>query len=83
MPQQDRFYYRFKDRVIDGTRCNDESFDVCVEGVCQPVGCDMMIGSNAKEDKCRQCRGNGTHCHTSTGIIDSNDLRKGKLKYFL
>ncbi|XP_050665935.1 papilin-like [Leptidea sinapis] len=37
----------------------------------------MMIGSNAKEDKCRQCRGNGTHCHTSTGIIDSNDLRKG------
>ncbi|XP_047512868.1 uncharacterized protein LOC125054801 [Pieris napi] len=77
MPRGERFYYRHKLKVVDGTRCNDETFDVCVDGTCQSVGCDMMLGSNAKEDKCRQCRGNGTNCYTSTGVIDSQDLRKG------
>ncbi|CAF4798136.1 unnamed protein product [Pieris macdunnoughi] len=77
MPRGERFYYRHKLKVVDGTRCNEESFDVCVDGTCQSVGCDMMLGSNAKEDKCRQCRGNGTNCYTSTGVIDSQDLRKG------
>ncbi|XP_050354056.1 papilin isoform X4 [Nymphalis io] len=77
MPRGERFYYRQKTKVVDGTRCSDESFDVCVDGVCQPVGCDMMLGSNAREDKCRHCRGNGTNCHTTSGILDSQDLRKG------
>ncbi|KAI8425353.1 hypothetical protein MSG28_007114 [Choristoneura fumiferana] len=77
MPKGERFYYRHKAKVTDGTRCNDESFDVCVDGTCQPVGCDMMLGSNAREDKCRECRGNGTHCYTSKGRIDTTDLRKG------
>ncbi|CAH2045947.1 unnamed protein product, partial [Iphiclides podalirius] len=77
MPRGERFYYRQKDKVIDGTRCNDESFDVCVSGTCQAVGCDMMLGSNAREDKCRECRGNGTNCHTVAGVIDTTDLRKG------
>ncbi len=35
MPVGERFYYRHKAKVIDGTRCNDESFDVCVDGTCQ------------------------------------------------
>ncbi|XP_037876208.1 papilin isoform X4 [Bombyx mori] len=77
MQHGDRFYYRHKEKVIDGTRCNDDSFDVCVDGVCQPVGCDMMLGSNAKEDKCRQCRGNGHNCHTTKKLINTQDLRKG------
>ncbi|CAK1550996.1 unnamed protein product [Leptosia nina] len=77
MPRGERFYYRHKLKVVDGTRCNEESFDVCVDGACQPVGCDMMLGSNAKEDKCRNCRGNGTNCYTSSGIIDTQELRKG------
>ncbi|XP_068619320.1 papilin [Battus philenor] len=77
MPRGERFYFRQKAKVVDGTRCNDESFDVCVNGTCQPVGCDMMLGSNAREDKCRECRGNGTNCHTASGIIDTTDLRKG------
>ncbi|XP_041970064.1 papilin-like isoform X2 [Aricia agestis] len=77
MPVGERFYYRQKDKVTDGTRCNDETFDVCVDGTCQPVGCDMMLGSNAREDKCRQCRGNGTNCHTTSGVIDRQDLKKG------
>lgn len=35
MPRGERFYYRQSPKVVDGTRCNDESFDVCVNGVCQ------------------------------------------------
>lgn len=35
MPRGERFYYRHKAKVIDGTRCNDESLDVCVDGECQ------------------------------------------------
>lgn len=35
MPRGERFYYRHKAKVIDGTRCNDESNDVCVDGQCQ------------------------------------------------
>ncbi|GBP58343.1 Papilin [Eumeta japonica] len=77
MPHAERFYYRHNEKVVDGTRCNDDSFDVCVDGVCQPVGCDMMLGSNAQEDKCRECRGNGTNCHTIDGVIDTQDLRQG------
>lgn len=38
MPRGERFYYRHKSKVIDGTRCNDESLDVCVDGKCQ-VSC--------------------------------------------
>ena len=35
MPVGERFYYRHGSQVIDGTRCNAESFDVCVAGTCQ------------------------------------------------
>ncbi|XP_028165939.1 papilin-like, partial [Ostrinia furnacalis] len=77
MPRGERFYYRQKLQVVDGTRCSEESFDVCVNGTCQPVGCDMMLGSAAREDKCRECRGNGTNCHTEDNILDTQDLRNG------
>ncbi|RVE40154.1 hypothetical protein evm_015196 [Chilo suppressalis] len=77
MPRGERFYYRQQNKVIDGTRCNEESFDVCVNGTCQPVGCDMMLGSSAREDKCRVCRGNGANCHTVNGLLDTQDLRNG------
>lgn len=35
MPRGERFYYRHKPKVIDGTTCNDETNDVCVDGQCQ------------------------------------------------
>ncbi|XP_026315034.1 papilin isoform X7 [Hyposmocoma kahamanoa] len=78
MPKGGRFYYRHKEKVVDGTRCNDESYDVCVDGTCQHVGCDMMLGSNAREDKCRECRGNNTNCHTVKSTIPpEHELRQG------
>ncbi|XP_050091776.1 papilin-like [Anopheles aquasalis] len=73
----EQFYYRHRSKVIDGTRCNDGSLDVCVDGTCQPVGCDMMLGSQAKEDKCRVCRGDGSSCKTVNGLLDQTDLKKG------
>ncbi|XP_055921966.1 papilin isoform X3 [Eupeodes corollae] len=77
MPRGERFYYRHKAKVIDGTRCNDKSLDVCVDGECKPVGCDMMLGSNAREDKCRKCAGDGSSCKTISGSFDTNDLAAG------
>ncbi|XP_049534828.1 papilin isoform X3 [Anopheles darlingi] len=77
MPFGERFYYRHRSKVIDGTRCNDESFDVCVDGTCQSVGCDMMLGSQAKEDKCRVCRGDGSSCKTVSGVLDQTNLQVG------
>ena len=31
------FYYRLASKVIDGTACNQDSMDVCVDGVCQVI----------------------------------------------
>ncbi|CAH0551174.1 unnamed protein product, partial [Brassicogethes aeneus] len=42
-----------------------------------PVGCDMMLGSSMREDKCRVCGGDGSTCTTSTGLLDSKDFREG------
>ncbi|XP_076354138.1 papilin-like [Tachypleus tridentatus] len=77
-PRGERFYYRYGRKVIDGTRCySDGSLDICVDGVCTPVGCDMILGSNAKEDKCRVCGGDGSSCRTATGVVSDDDLQVG------
>lgn len=34
MPKGERFFYRHKLNVIDGTPCEAEKNDVCVEGKC-------------------------------------------------
>lgn len=78
MPRGDRFYYRHKSKVIDGTRCNAESLDVCVDGKCQPVGCDYMLGSDAREDKCNRCEGDGSLCTTVTDVLETNFVQTGK-----
>jgi hypothetical protein len=77
MPRGEKFHHRHRNQVVDGTKCSDESFDVCVQGKCQPVGCDMMLGSSAREDRCRVCRGNGSTCNTVTGRFDMQDLEPG------
>ncbi|XP_050510138.1 papilin isoform X5 [Diabrotica virgifera virgifera] len=77
MPRGERFYYRHADAVVDGTRCTDEGFDVCVQGECQPVGCDRMLGSSAREDECRVCGGDGSTCRTFTNTIQMKDMQVG------
>lgn len=34
MPKGERFYYRHRNKVIDGTKCDEEKLDVCVDGKC-------------------------------------------------
>ena len=46
----------------------------------QSVGCDGKLSSSAKFDKCRVCGGDGTTCHTTVGVIDTENLKNGKKK---
>ncbi|XP_055949336.1 papilin-like [Argiope bruennichi] len=73
----DKFYYRHSQAVLDGTRCREDSLDVCVQGVCMAVGCDMMLGSDVKEDKCQECGGDGSNCKTIEGVFDLKNLQVG------
>ncbi|KAL5281655.1 ADAMTSL1 family protein [Megaselia abdita] len=49
-------------RVMDGTRCRSGSLDMCIQGKCQRVGCDLKIGSSKKVDACGICGGDGSSC---------------------
>ncbi|XP_046849597.1 papilin-like [Xenia sp. Carnegie-2017] len=64
MPKNAFFYKSFKEKVVDGTRCSTYSHDMCVEGECKKAGCDLILGSELKEDKCRVCNGKGQNCRT-------------------
>ncbi|XP_078372204.1 A disintegrin and metalloproteinase with thrombospondin motifs 6-like isoform X1 [Oculina patagonica] len=50
--------------VPDGFRCTDrpDIFDVCIGGKCRAVGCDHVLESGAKKDRCGICGGNGETC---------------------
>ncbi|XP_039454203.1 A disintegrin and metalloproteinase with thrombospondin motifs 17 isoform X3 [Oreochromis aureus] len=61
------------DRVMDGTPCGPYEVDLCVNGRCQKIGCDSIIGSSAKEDRCGVCNGDGQSCKIVTG--DFNHTR--------
>lgn len=45
----------------------------------QHVGCDMMLGSDTREDACRECGGDGSDCNTVAGLFDTDDLQVGEL----
>ncbi|XP_020841996.1 papilin isoform X2 [Phascolarctos cinereus] len=77
IPKGENFYYRHKEAVVDGTLCEPGKLDVCVQGTCQAVGCDHMLHSSKKEDKCLQCGGDGRSCYPVKGTFDANDLTKG------
>ncbi|EDL07203.1 mCG2186 [Mus musculus] len=55
------------DRVLDGTPCGPYEADLCVYGRCQKIGCDGIIGSAAKEDRCGVCSGDGKTCRVVKG----------------
>ncbi|KAE8618341.1 hypothetical protein XENTR_v10009357 [Xenopus tropicalis] len=71
------------DRVLDGTPCGPYEIDLCVHGRCQKIGCDGIIGSSAKEDRCGICNGDGKTCkvvkgdfnHTK-GMVTSSHCKK-------
>ncbi|BFY97420.1 hypothetical protein BsWGS_00460 [Bradybaena similaris] len=60
------FYFSvlLKDVVTDGTPCVVGSRHICISGRCRHVGCDWIIDSNAVEDRCGVCFGDGSTCKT-------------------
>uniref|UniRef100_T1IWV1 Peptidase M12B domain-containing protein n=1 Tax=Strigamia maritima TaxID=126957 RepID=T1IWV1_STRMM len=51
------------ENVIDGTLCSyDIPSHICVQGQCQVLGCDSVLGSSITEDRCGICGGNGSLC---------------------
>ncbi|XP_028407987.1 A disintegrin and metalloproteinase with thrombospondin motifs 9-like [Dendronephthya gigantea] len=49
-------------KVIDGTKCSKNSFDICVNGICRLAGCDNVLNSRAKLDICGVCNGRNDTC---------------------
>uniref|UniRef100_A0A8C2TVE6 Papilin n=1 Tax=Coturnix japonica TaxID=93934 RepID=A0A8C2TVE6_COTJA len=83
IPKGENFYYRHKETVIDGTTCEPGKRDICVEGVCQAVGCDNILESTKKEDKCLQCGGDNSTCYDVKGTFDVPNLPKGYNQIFI
>ncbi|KAK0144136.1 A disintegrin and metalloproteinase with thrombospondin motifs 8 [Merluccius polli] len=66
----------FETKVIDGTTCGPDTTSVCVQGQCVKAGCDQLIGSNKKLDKCGVCRETSTHVLTCRKITGSYSKAK-------
>ncbi|CAL1267123.1 unnamed protein product [Larinioides sclopetarius] len=60
-------YFLLKERVIDGTTCGSETYDICINGKCMAAGCDHKLDSNEVTDVCGVCGGNGTSCRVIRG----------------
>ncbi|PSN39708.1 hypothetical protein C0J52_17987 [Blattella germanica] len=64
-------------RVKDGTACKRGSKDRCIAGECRKVGCDWVLDSNAVEDKCGVCNGDGSTCRIYDKIFNETKKDKG------
>lgn len=45
-------YFLLKHKVKDGTPCNQDGFDKCVNGHCHQAGCDNILYSTAVLGEC-------------------------------
>ncbi|XP_078678214.1 A disintegrin and metalloproteinase with thrombospondin motifs 9-like isoform X2 [Branchiostoma floridae x Branchiostoma belcheri] len=63
-------YYRLKNKVIDGTPCGPDTNDICVQGMCRRAGCDRVLNSKARRDKCGVCGGDNSSCKTVAGTFN-------------
>ncbi|GMT24056.1 hypothetical protein PFISCL1PPCAC_15353, partial [Pristionchus fissidentatus] len=60
-------FHLMKEKVIDGTPCNEHGDDLCVDGTCLPTGCDRILHSSTRRDDCGVCGGNGSSCEMVKG----------------
>jgi len=44
-------YFSLMDKVVDGTPCAPDTFDLCVNGQCRPAGCDHFLDSDMQLGK--------------------------------
>ncbi|XP_057217924.1 A disintegrin and metalloproteinase with thrombospondin motifs 9 [Triplophysa rosa] len=63
-------YYQLRERVIDGTQCGPDTNDICVQGLCRQAGCDHVLNSKARRDKCGVCGGDNSSCKTVAGTFN-------------
>uniref|UniRef100_A0A1A8PG61 ADAM metallopeptidase with thrombospondin type 1 motif, 1 n=5 Tax=Nothobranchius TaxID=28779 RepID=A0A1A8PG61_9TELE len=64
------YFFVLKSKVADGTPCSPDSTSVCVQGQCVKAGCDRVIGSNRRFDKCGVCGGDGSTCKKVSGSLE-------------
>nr|XP_055048355.1 A disintegrin and metalloproteinase with thrombospondin motifs 20 [Misgurnus anguillicaudatus] len=64
-------YYQLRDRVVDGTPCGPDTYDICVQGLCRQAGCDHILNSKARNDKCGVCGGDNSSCKTLAGTFNN------------
>nr|DBA16646.1 TPA: hypothetical protein GDO54_004020 [Pyxicephalus adspersus] len=62
----------FQPKVVDGTLCGPESLSVCVQGQCIKAGCDHILHSSKKLDKCAVCGGDGSSCRKISGSLNKS-----------
>lgn len=56
--------------MLDGTTCDRNSDDICIDGVCHKAGCDHRLGSDMKRDICGICGGDSKSCTTMQGTYN-------------
>ncbi|XP_025963433.2 A disintegrin and metalloproteinase with thrombospondin motifs 18 isoform X2 [Dromaius novaehollandiae] len=56
------FFFAMSSKVKDGTPCSPNKYDVCIDGICEQVGCDHGLGSKAVLDACGVCKGDNSTC---------------------
>ncbi|CAN2387292.1 collagen catabolic process [Pristimantis euphronides] len=71
-----------KRQAHDGTQCSyKDSHNLCVRGDCLKVGCDKVIGSTKKEDKCGVCGGDNSHCKIVKGTFSRTPKKQGSFVF--
>lgn len=70
--------FKFQHKVIDGTPCHPETTNICIDGRCENLGCDLKINSKLQKDICGICGGNGGSCKLIKGEF-TQPLGKGKV----
>uniref|UniRef100_A0A3P9JVS4 ADAM metallopeptidase with thrombospondin type 1 motif 16 n=1 Tax=Oryzias latipes TaxID=8090 RepID=A0A3P9JVS4_ORYLA len=61
------FFFALASKVKDGTLCSKDNTNVCVDGLCERVGCDSVLGSTAVLDACGVCKGDNSTCKIYKG----------------
>uniref|UniRef100_A0A8P4KKE3 ADAM metallopeptidase with thrombospondin type 1 motif, 16 n=1 Tax=Dicentrarchus labrax TaxID=13489 RepID=A0A8P4KKE3_DICLA len=61
------FFFALASKVKDGTLCSQDSSNVCIDGLCERVGCDRVLGSTAVPDACGVCKGDNSTCKIYKG----------------
>uniref|UniRef100_F6XPL8 A disintegrin and metalloproteinase with thrombospondin motifs 18 n=1 Tax=Ornithorhynchus anatinus TaxID=9258 RepID=F6XPL8_ORNAN len=62
------FFFAMSGKVKDGTPCTPNKYDVCIDGICEPVGCDHRLSSKAVVDACGVCKGDNSTCKFYKGL---------------